>query len=66
MCATRLSNKLMFAEWKSKFQSPTPPSKIFCLRLQPSKIAWVPASQPWFKLHVDVSDNEIQTLSKRL
>ena len=36
----------MYGELELKFQAAAPPFKIFWLWLQPSKIAWVPASLP--------------------
>jgi len=49
-----LSPQTMSMELEPKFQAPIPPSKTFCLRLQPSKIALVPAPapQPWLRVNM--------------
>jgi len=44
-----LAQQTRAAEPLPKFQSPAPLSKSFGVLLQPSKIAWAPAPQPWWK-----------------
>jgi len=57
---TRLPYKLGLWKRKTKFQTLAPalPSKRFWLQLQPSKIAWAPAPQPWHKVSLNATNNE--------